>query len=162
MHFNLVICAWSRHFVCSCFKGFVLAPFYKETWVVEFPELWELTSAWFCSNSAMMRRNQPNFLISYLNLWVVLPGSLLEKPLLLILHTNLQAEEHFHGNPYLNILSPHACSCRIWVSSIHLCLDICQKFTYPREWSYCCCPGSWASTELMWACSLKQWVQNQL
>lgn len=87
----------------SCFKDFVLAPFYKETWVVGFPELWELTSAWFCSNSAMMRRNPPNFLISYLNPWVVLPGPLLEKPLLLILHTNLQAEEHFHGNLYLNI-----------------------------------------------------------
>lgn len=44
-----------------------------------------------------MRRKQPNLLISYLNLWVLLPGSLLKKPLLLILRTNLQAEEYFMG-----------------------------------------------------------------
>lgn len=103
--FYLVICAWGRHSVCSCFKDFGFAPFYRETWVVGVPELWELISAWFCNNSAMMRRNQPSFLISYLNLWVLLSGSLLKKPLLLVLRTNLQAEEYFMGiSTYISYL----------------------------------------------------------
>lgn len=53
----------------------------------------------------MMRRNQPSFLISYLNLWVLLSGSLLKKPLLLVLRTNLQAEEYFMGiSTYISYL----------------------------------------------------------
>lgn len=52
-----------------------------------------------------MIRNQPNFLISYLNLWVALPGSLLKRSLLLILCTNLQAEEYFMGmSTYISYL----------------------------------------------------------
>lgn len=160
--FNLVICAWSRHFMSSCFKGFVLAPFYKETWVVGFPELWELTSAWFCSNSAMLRRNQPNFLISYLNLWVVLPGSLLEKPVLLILHTTYKQKSIFMGiSTYISYLHMPALAEFESVLFIFAWTSVRNLHSLVNG-LIAAAQAAGLSAELIQACSLKQWVQTQL
>ena len=91
----------------------------------------------------MMRRNRPNFLISYLNTQVVLTGSFFKKPVLLILCINQQTRECFLGiSSYVSYLHVFALAKHESFLFIFAWTSVRNLHTLMNS-VCCCCTASW-------------------